>query len=185
MSPRTCRMHGSHLSHHERARRRPACVAVACRARVSASWHECVSINPANTASHHARKGRARSGMGKRAHNTRVDQGTAYPLPPHSVQSVQMLAHVGINPAHLDPTHPPGCMPRRTMPRVVIGCGMAGTTRAGLAACTSALPHVQQPDSPPQAYSEAHGPWASAEACACPCMMAWCGEACMQAGHDV
>ena len=40
MSPRTCRMHGSHLSHHERARRRPARVAVACRARVSASWHE-------------------------------------------------------------------------------------------------------------------------------------------------
>ena len=58
----TCRMYGSNLSHHERARRRPARVAVACRARVSASWHECVSINPANTASHmHERAARDRA----------------------------------------------------------------------------------------------------------------------------
>ena len=42
--------------------RKPAArVAVACRARVGASWHECVSINPARLAMH---RRACRSGVG-------------------------------------------------------------------------------------------------------------------------
>ena len=164
---------------------------MACRASVSASWHECVCINPASPrrASPRVRIGRGNSG------HTTLGQTEGPSVPPStSVQSVQDAGACGHQPrSPQSMSNPPGCNAARTRcsreqdaaARMEWVWDSGHHNARGQLQAPPAHPlWVQQLDSPPQAYSKARDHAGYVYHMACMSMAprdAWVGEAGIQA----